>query len=515
MSGNDIPPRDPSGSDHRGRYIPPFGLRGPRETVRNPGMVFVDLMVGNGAQPDNVSYQQVPIMGEFLEQFTQRRLSHDASIAEFTLFDPTFDNLETLILASNEGDQPLIAYEFGWIDSETGSRRSSGLIYGRVSWYKPQWTFQGMRLQFEVVEFAESNLHDRVRDRDFGVGAEREGSESKPQMLPGLRISDIVETLASEMNLTVDRDSVVKTRNFVHVRQNNMTNMAFIKQVLAPLAIAEDGTKNFGVRIEGRQLVFAPAPYLHRKTYYFGKDLNGEMLAFNAEIDKGQVFWGAWGKIKGVAFSPFKKELYKVSVGLGDPSIVDKNNVSLSPSTFDGATPTEGAGLLYSFPFMLNSQLKAAIENKHRELITRCFVANAIVIGEPFLRPLDTITIYLVGPSRASYISGNYLVIKIEHKISNGQYFTELGLQSDGISAQAVLKKNYGEIRKDLGGEIPAASEEVAPVERTSIPENLPGRDLNLRRRPPNSTGTVPPDTGGSRRTRPPNSQFPPLNGGL
>ena len=91
------------------------------------------------------------LMGNFLEAFACERYAEGVSKAIFTLFDATFETLETLIMINRNGQMPQLKYEFGWIDAN-GQARSSGLITGTIVTFQPSWTYQGVRLNFEVVE---------------------------------------------------------------------------------------------------------------------------------------------------------------------------------------------------------------------------------------------------------------------------------------------------------------------------------------------------------------------------
>ena len=478
---------------------PVRGLR--MEPVRDylaPAFPFVRFYVGEGK-----NQSQINLIPDFLEEYHEKRfagetfslfggagVSTGGRIAKFILFDPSWDFLENAILPNKNQ----IKWEIGWVGPEGDPDREarSGLRHGHVIAYKPTFTWQGNRLEIEVVDqggFKDAGVFSRfyfekdgaittkgIASNPFVAGGQINQQIQNPDSGSKVRISDVVQFLADEMGLE-SRIEPTKGK-FGPIAQVNETHFSFIERVLKPLAATELDLKDYEFRIEGLTLIFQPpAMKSLRRRYWFSRDQQGTMMAFQPIIDKNAIFSGKWASVASVGFSPLDKKTLISEIDMSTEGKEDKDQVPIAKETFLSLTaPKSTAGRLYVTPYDDASLLFQYTRAKHREIHWVAVRMRATIIGDPLLSPHDLIDVVVLtdAPSRLSvdrkkdiaagnvhYASGVYRLVEVTHRIQQGGFITEVMGVSDGHRLAGV--EQIGNVRREFED---LKSERVQKIER-------------------------------------------------
>lgn len=127
----------------------------------NPRVPFLNFVIDDGdagmtitIDPTDRSLKGPPYVTRF--QLQRKVRSFSASSWTVSLFDPTFELLENMLVAfySSEltGLYGAVNYSFGYVDAN-GHVESSPVITGMVTKVQPQYTRQGMRLTLSGIDF--------------------------------------------------------------------------------------------------------------------------------------------------------------------------------------------------------------------------------------------------------------------------------------------------------------------------------------------------------------------------
>lgn len=448
-----------------------------------PGMPFVELTLNVDGQPVVIT------MDNYIQSMRHTLQAHGViGVAELSLFDEDFDRIEDYLIRSKWTGT--IRYGWR-VDPNATTQLPDGVFGPAgplqrdddiqtplrsfyLLKYQPQFEPNGVRLQLTLADRPVLDIgatHSRTfpgyqtTSIDPVIVALSQAVNRRPY-----RISDIVELIMREDGYT--KFDIAPTalftgdpteggatedgaKNECELRQFS-TNWYFITNVLTPLAKAQDGdAKGYYFGVTNDTVYFKPVlpTVTLKRRYHFGRDLAGTMRSWDPQIN------GTMMLVRGG---------FNLSVQSYDPreGILLHRDIPGNASPQTGQTPPGGASGFTSVPgqpesrdtldwlIAMNPNLIGAmnfddlakkvgrvsvvpwtsrtkVEEWAKDKFARargCIVtANAEVLGDPNLFPLDLIEVYAYKrQGDLHYSSGSYIIESLVNEISNGLFTTRV-----------------------------------------------------------------------------------------
>lgn len=397
-------------------------------SVNNPRIPFLELTFGDERIPLQLVDHVPSVTGRraLLEEmvYTETTLG-GGNMLEATLFDPDYDRLEELFIRFMNK----VTYRFGWRGIE-----------GRESLEREGWVWQ---LQPTIIPMQGSRLKVKMLDRPFANLLQQ--NVTKPFV--EIPISQMVGELASDNGIT-DTD-ITRTKGNHTLRIVNENPYKFIKDTLLPRAITTDNRSNFNFCFVSSRLVFGPPDShirIHRR-YIYGRDRLSDLISFAPSFDNAYAIMLGGGNQKSRATDPLTKKSI-------DTVQTDSTNVrepKQAPKAIN-ADPNQGGSVLarlrapgrqninriYTVPFNTPEEVEAWSKYKRSRAEQMRFSADAEVVGDPNIHPLDYVQILVIktGDIRALNFdrdvhrtsSGTYRVQAVTHTVNTGGYTTSMSL---------------------------------------------------------------------------------------
>lgn len=338
---------------------------------------------------------------------------------EFTLFDPTYDTIETLV-AKSKGE---CQFQFGYT---TGGR--SPMYQGYILEYIPQFLVDGIRIRLKGMSLA-LNLHRQMKTRCW---------ENK-------KVHEIVTQIAKDngFKAVVDDTSDVEYREdeddtkLIDKRwQQTSTDLAFImNKLLRQAERKKDKASGYVLYFdaEKNELHFHPpkteeAPvktfiWRHRQTEVieFCPHFQGNLLA-------ALLFGGSsTNPTMNLTDTALKANLKSDTKGTGKGNVTDpaKKQTEKAQSEIE----FQEGGRTYS---VQPDEYFGEREAKHwwyRYAWMAAFTGSLKVVGDPTLKPFKKYEIIVAKPDGGlHWTSGLYWSCGITHDINDGAYETTLKL---------------------------------------------------------------------------------------
>ncbi len=123
-------------------------------------------------------------------------------------------------------------------------------------------------------------------------------------------------------------------------------------------------------------------------------------------------------------------------------SVVNMGDGTITKKTVENETPlkpqNDEAGKVVSTPLQNSNHARAAAKGKVKSSGMKSIEAEAVIIGLPYLKARDSITVENIGKK----FSGNWRITKIRHEISSSGYMCHLSLAKNDFSADVGGKGN-------------------------------------------------------------------------
>lgn len=360
---------------------------------------------------------------QYVQSLAVELVTNGSWTAQLTLFDPTGDALESLILAQAANRN--IDVTFGWEDQESAWRRLSGYTLQ----YQPTFEPAGTTLVLEIVA------------RSIGAALLNKKIRSFPD---GTRASDIVLAIAADNGW---RTSDLKGRLTVERTEPPLENpcntsgesdMKFIADMLVPQAVNAQGIGGFRAFFDEEGAYHFHTPNFLPgaiKNYRFGHDISGEVLSFAPQDT------AIFGVLNGGGNSRFTSAAsLEGGTSEAKSSITSAFGSTGQPQIQDASAKTGLGSGLHS---VVNFNVRHTAENERRArhlhaLYSAYQVQGALsVIGTHDVRIVDYIDFaYIKRDGTQHYLSGSYQVFKINHNVEGGGWTTEFTVLRTGIAPQ-------------------------------------------------------------------------------
>mgnify|MGYP001570513118 CR=1 FL=1 len=393
-----------------------------------PGTPFVNLVLESG--------KTINVIPHYLESLEDRVFATGSPrLTKFTFYDRSWDTLENLLIPSRHR----IRWAYGWVGGDW-----TGVIPGIINVYKPSFSMEGARLEItamEVVEKRTPGIWTRFFD-DGRPSSVSHAPQNAKQIKPS-RISDIVRHIATEMGVPAD---IEETDGKSVWGQHNETNMAFIER-LSLFAKSKTGRVDFEARLNGGRLYFGTPDYAPYRTFYFFRDQSGPVLSYEAVINQNQIFGGKWDRLRVASWDPTEKKAIghevNLTTGSGTGGRVPLAKEAFDPPGLKRAT----AGRLYVAPYEDASLAETYNRRKFEESARKIAQCRITLIGDPTFRVGDTFTVIVITDrGDVHYTSGEWKSDVVTHKITPGNFVTEITAHSDGHRLAGI--ENIGRLVK-------------------------------------------------------------------
>lgn len=409
----------------------------------SPGMPYVRCAIGD---------EEVPIMAKHLLNMTHNLEVGNLGGFNLSLFDPAFEVLEDAFTRSVEEDVPVLI-RYGWQDGPT-----SDVFRTTLTNYTPTFEAQGVTLNLSFNSLEASRSFREVKTRGF----------------PNQSIDSIVRQLFLEDGWEVPDGAITPTtdtsKEFTYV-QSNMSNITFIKSVLAPDAVAKNSNVGgYRFRHIGRKAYFQPIqPSSLVRQYVFAHDSNGVVLSFSPGYNGNQVIYRSGTRqVRGVAWTTSGKTHEYLTLDVDSPVIqqqlgsvtttLPRRSIRLNDKTIS-PPPKEGkVGRSFIHPYTAGSpESLAYVKAKFDVGLTLGFPAEATIMGDPTILPQDYVEFVVLRHDGVphTFSSGMYQVDGVQHSISGGNWVTTLKMHRDSTNSGRVIPgekfKSLGERDTDTG----------------------------------------------------------------
>lgn len=193
---------------------------------------------------------------EFVQSLTYKSSIESLSTLDFSVIDPTFSDIEQILIGSDESNEPVLA-RFGYVD-KTG-QISSNWIQSRLLNYSPRMTHRGT----EITASCLVDVGNKIVEADSRVFRGK--------------ISSVVKQIAQEIGLGYEieetnddiNDALPDNRGSPKLwPTNGLTTFEFVRKVLLPLARSKSGQSDYQFWITGvGTRTKPPVLHFHTKEY--------------------------------------------------------------------------------------------------------------------------------------------------------------------------------------------------------------------------------------------------------
>jgi len=339
--------------------------------------------------------------------------------AHLSLFDPTFDGIENLLIQFQDN----ITLRYGWVDGP-----QSQVLQMRINKYIPTFLATGTQVELYLTSVGITS-HQKVYNRTFAG-----------------RISDIVRQLLLEDGYTLDEGAIEPTNRVGIYYQCNTTNANFILSILQPQAQSASNAEGYRFNVVGHKAFFRP-PGLRAelRQYVFAREHNGVVLSFSPAYDGNAVIFLGGGETRVDGWSTLDKgSLISRKLAAGTrkdgsrslPGIVINNAIPVPVLQF-GDRGVEPAPLgkaiasrAYAVPFDNVEQAEDWALTKWANARSTAWQATASILGDPTILSQDYAEfIVLKDDFTPHYVSGVYRVNSIEHVMTQGSFVSNLTME--------------------------------------------------------------------------------------
>lgn len=391
----------------------------------SPGRPVVELKIGS---------ESVSVVPDFLESFSHDVFANGiAGQATITLFDPTYEYLENLILAHHDSVQ----FRYGWYADASATKASLTPWRNGVIWkYTPRFSEQGLHIDINI---ADTPLVASLTEQDIVYTL---GGDSQ-----FLSVSDLVKLICEiELGLeyTVEETEPMTTT----ITRNKMSAPQFIATVLCSMAKSMTGRGGYRFWVDENNVAHFESsdPKVLKKLFVFGKGQDSEVISFSPSYDGMQALASGAGDMLAVGYDELTRTTTTkrydpvASTGARRPTPAERASIMVS-GKFGQTTPTPTApyvaGRIYYLPFATKELVDAWALHKHTIARNLFVKAEMVVLGDVQLFPMDAVGVQIVKRTdgKNHYLSGYYLIQSVSHKIINGMFTTTLSLTSTGIGS--------------------------------------------------------------------------------
>lgn len=407
---------------------------------------YIQLQVGNSP------ITTVP--PERIKEMTYTSGKGRIALCQFKVVDPTFFELEELLLTSDESDQPIF-FRFGYLDRL--GQVQSYWVQSRMTHFTPRLDTKGMELTVQVIADVRDTLTTiRATDRVFRG-----------------KISDVVQQIADIMGLDAEIEETNDDENLDFGREGSgprawrarcLTLFDFMRRELVPIARSKSGESNYDLWVSGakskRRGDSKPVLHFHTKefpscqarerdirkfTYLIGRQ--DEVLEFQptynskalGNIGGGQVVMRDFN-ISPKGFASATQNIVTnsdtVSIGTGQRT----NSVPTDPEDPNSDQSSQGCIITQE---RTPQESEARARNVFELLKASTFTAQLDLVGLPTNADLEAneiIEVDVMIPGfqgnrdenyRVHWSSGKYLVVEAVHSITEGRYTIIAQLQRE------------------------------------------------------------------------------------
>lgn len=318
------------------------------------------------------------------------------------LFDPTWTTLEALTMEKGVGTE--IKFTYGWVGEQTN------LIVGRLGEYTPEFDAEGVRL---TIEWAFGSMMSARIKRNVNWSS-------------NLKISEIVAKIANQNGWETD---IEPTKGIFSqpIIQSNVSDMYFIKNVLAPRAVNMANVGGYKVSFEDNKLTFRSLQTKDTniyKTYKVYRGMDGEVISFAPSENVADMAQLGGRRVTIKSFDPLNKKMIKSETSYQDTNTsLDRDGRKVSTIELDR---DRGESLrIISKPFQKKSELDSYARVKYAQFSQYNYNAEAELLGDPFIPIMGNLQFSIITPTGLlHYLSGVYKVEEITDTISNGSFTT-------------------------------------------------------------------------------------------
>lgn len=344
---------------------------------------------------------------------------------QFVLFDPEWTNIEALALESGFGTE--IKFRYGWEDKMTN------WITGQMKGYTPEFENDGVKITIEWI-FGSAASTRVVRNVVYKSG---------------MKISDIVRRIADDNGWGVDEiEPTVGTFENPFV-QDNISDISFIKNVLVPRAINNDGIGGYQVILEKDILSFSTFCKRNKqvyKTYIVQRGVDGEVIRFAPTDNVAKMAQMGAHKVKVLSFDPINKKVLKKETGIDDFAVTLVDDGGKVSGIVDIKRNKMNNRVILK-PFHRKEEVDAYAKTRYTEFAQWMYQADAEILGDPFVPVMGYTEWMVITPTgMMHYLSGVYQNFEIKDTIGNGEFTTSLVLRrtSAGKGSETIkaIKQN-------------------------------------------------------------------------
>jgi len=396
--------------------------------VQNPSGKLIDLTV----------------MPNHLMSFVFRIEKGDVGILDIELFDPTLGDLEDVIFtsgalksSSNGGrfnDGSHLVFQYGWVN---GARS--------VKW-KCRITEYTSR--FDLGTGTTMTIKAIASPMSFGaIRRDKVWNEDTPP-------NTMIEFYARKNGFTDLRKYEIEEAFPISVKinQSGMSDLAFIKTKIAPLAISKK-TKRGGYRFSIKNsdtIVFTTDATVRTEfTYIFGREKDSILMSFEAKLHPNiMLAMGGQG---------FKVQGFDRRNKIPITAFINSDTVNSLPGYGNRVPPPSSTPAPLRVAFDNKDAATAYAEAKFIALNATNVIANATLLGNPQIEVDDIINILVIkGMGNVDSIkdlhpaSGRYNIKSLTHEISAGGNF----ITSAELYRRGSTKNDYGGGVKTKGTQV-------------------------------------------------------------
>jgi hypothetical protein len=408
------------------------GVRHPYVTIKfkNYEIPLLDAKKGvtDPGNPDSGNYVQPLFLDSFQHQVAATTAGANYMILR--ILDPSFDYLTDLIFTEiRELDYKGLTVEYGWRGKDDGYFTSA-----------PPIAFYIDDVGIEVFPNRGTMVTLNVVDQSNELFVGSHNASFKDDTPISTVIEQVVRKFAPRMDVEIEP---MLTKVGVFKNMEGSSAGQYIKALLQVAAPVTGAAPLFAALMKppraasGRSILHIRTvdPKKPQRTYVFGRDKEGEMLAFTPSINLRAMSKIAGSRASAVAIDPLTKSWIRTeSTQREDKTAGPKRSVE-TPQV-----PTENQESPLPKEMAENAS-KGARANAD----TAMWQATATIMGDVGLQPYDTIEIIVLkNPPTGQEVdlasknaihwatSGIWTIQQIDHQIEGGQFHSRLTLFRNG-----------------------------------------------------------------------------------
>jgi hypothetical protein len=395
--------------------------------------------------------------------YTQTVTGGGGNDLTLTILDPTWEQLENLLFTFRDD----FSVQFGW-RSPQGVISTPRIPLLITDWEIDLQPFRGAEITIIAMDRSVL-LTQHVMETTHFPPAMLISTAIEQTVLEGGRINGKFTILPSgSAGGPVEASRNVLGNDHNRPGDGNRTPMAYLRHLMGIYRSATTSSKNQLVfiveadptRVNTTIMRFIPWELRStiQRTYVFGRDRLGEMLSFSPKYSGIFVASRGGRRLEGLAVDGRAKS----GVAWGS----DPSEDLLEAALTDYPTEPHRVSRVYTLPWTDPDDMEAFIQAR-RSAADLVYDADAAIMGDPYIQPLDQIQINVLSGSgdpgsRTSPIdklhvtSGVYTIYGVVHTVAPGSFRTTLSLQrrasSAGTAQEGTPLLNFDEISIGSGG---------------------------------------------------------------